>query len=62
MVATCSSETSVDFQRTKRRYIGDVKALHRISYAFFKLLNNRDSKKPSEYNSVGDPVSYSRVP
>jgi hypothetical protein len=28
MVAICSSETSVDFQRTKRRYVSDDRTLH----------------------------------
>jgi hypothetical protein len=48
--ATCSSETSVDFQRTSRRYIPENRTLHNhavrtsnsfspvVSYSSFKII------------------------
>jgi hypothetical protein len=39
MEATCSSETSVDFQRTTRRYIPEDKTLHNHRCENLKLYN-----------------------
>jgi hypothetical protein len=48
--ATCSSETSVDFQRTTRRYIPDNRALH--NHRCEKLKSNKNYINQKHLTSI----------